>query len=105
MNNKRKFLNILDISSFVSLVIATILVVVFEFTGNTTVLKISVYMYEVCVLMLLVFVASKIYFVYKKEETKDEIFVLTKKQKVWLFVRFALTLLLFCLITVIIFYI
>ena len=99
--DRKKFLSVLDYASFVSLILATILVVVFEFTGTLNVLKASIYVYDACALMLIVFAVSKIVFVYKKEEVKDEIFVLTKSQKVWLFVRMILSCLLFGLITTI----
>ena len=105
MDNKKKILRIFDITSFVSLIAATILVLIFEFGGSVTILQVSMYLYGVCALALLAFSASKIAFVYKKEETKDEMFILTKSQKAWLFVRTALSVLLFCLITVIIVYI
>lgn len=98
---KENILKILDIASFVTLIVATILVVVFELTGNMFVMKFGIYMYEVCLLLLLVFTALRIFFVYKKEENKDETFVLSKSQKVWLFVRLALIIVAFCITSII----
>ena len=48
--NKKDILKTLDISSFVSAIIATVLVLIFQFTGNVLVMKYSVIMYVVCFL-------------------------------------------------------
>lgn len=99
--NRKNILSILDIASFVCLIVATVLVFVFEGTGTESVLKAALYMFEVCLLVLLAFSVMRIIFVFKKEDNKDSEFVLSKKEKIWLFVRLGLSLIAFCVTSVI----
>lgn len=100
MKNKTKFLDFLDFEGFVSLIIATVLVIVFEFVGKVAILTVSVCFYELCAICYLIFCICKICFAYKKEENKDENLVLSKKQIGWLFGKLALSIILLCWVTV-----
>lgn len=99
--NKKEVLKVIDIASFVAAAIATILVLIFEFTGVVTVLKVGIYMYEVCLLALIVFCGVRMFYAYRKKEEVEDILNLSKKQKIFLIVKFILALIAFSLTTVI----
>lgn len=64
---KKDILKTLDLASFISAVVAIILVLVFEFTGNALVMKYSLVMYAVCFLSLVVVLSFKVYFAFSKK--------------------------------------
>lgn len=64
---KKDILKTLDIASFISAVVAIILVLVFEITGNALVMKYSLVMYAVCFLSLVVVLSFKVYFAFSKK--------------------------------------
>ena len=98
---KKEFFRIYDLVSYLVLIIATIAIIIFQFTGNIVHLKVGIFIFEIAVLLLTVFLGIKIFFVFKKEDNKDELFVLTKGQKIWLIIKFAISLIMFCWITII----
>ena len=70
--NKKDLLKTLDIASFVSAVIATVLVLAFEFSGKYILMKYAIVMYAVCFLTLSVMLGISVYDKFKKQETKDK---------------------------------
>lgn len=66
--NKKEVIKTLDISSFVSAVIATLLVLIFEFTGEYMVMKVSIVMYAACFLILITMLSIKVYNTFRKKE-------------------------------------
>ena len=85
---KKDMLKTLDYSSYFSLIVASVLVLLYEFVGQPILMKIAVVLYGAAFLILAVFCAFKL--VYMKKETKenDELLVdKTKESKPWLIVR------------------
>lgn len=87
---KKDIIKTLDIASFISAVIAIILVVIFEISGNALVMKYSLVMYAVCFLALVAVLSFKVYFAFSKkyqaEMTNDDSvldFSKDKKNKVY----------------------
>ena len=70
--NKKDILKTLDIATFVSAIVATVLVLIFQFTGNVLVMKYSVVMYTVCFLILTIVLSFKVYFAFSKKEQIEE---------------------------------
>lgn len=104
--SKKDFLKILDISSFVALVIATILAVIFQFGGSATIIKVAVVMYSVSFLIMTAFYALQTYFAYAKTmENETQIVNLNKKQKGYLITKLVLCSIvsIFTLVLVIVF--
>ncbi len=69
--NKKDILKTLDISSFVSAIIATVLVLIFQFTGSVAVMKYSIIMYTVCFLILTVVLSIKVYITFSKKHQAE----------------------------------
>ena len=69
--NKKEVIKTLDISSFVSAVIATLLVLIFEFTGEYMVMKVSIVMYAACFLILITMLSIRVYNTFKKKEVVE----------------------------------
>ena len=99
--NKKEIIKILDIASFAALAIATILVVIFQFTGEYMVMKFSIVLYAVCFLILSVMLGFKVYSLFQNntkeastEENQDENKP-TKKQKALAILCFVLAILAF----------
>lgn len=65
--NKKDILKTLDIASFVSAIVATILVLIFQFTGNVLIMKYSIVMYVVCFFMLTIVLSIKVYMTFSKK--------------------------------------
>lgn len=104
--SKKEFLKILDISSFVALVIATILAVIFQFGGSVTIIKIATIMYAVSFLIMTAFYAIQTYFAFKQTMENDALIVnLNKKQKGYLITKLVLCSIvsIFTLVIVIVF--
>ena len=70
--NKKDIIKTLDIASFVSAVIATILVLAFEFVGKYILMKYAIVMYAVCFLTLSVMLGINVYDKFKKQEINAE---------------------------------
>lgn len=89
---KKDILKTLDIASLVSIFIATVLVIVYQFTASYQVIRFSIVMYTASFFILTVFYAIKTYFVFAKtQEDGVEIFSLTKKEKGFLIAKLALS--------------
>lgn len=94
--NKKEMLKTFDLAGFVSLVIATILVLIFQFTGNIQVVKMSLVMYAVAFFILTVFFALKTYFGFAKTKQNNELIVnLEDKQKGWMIAKLVLSVIVF----------
>ena len=63
----KDILKTLDIASFVSAIVATILVLIFQFTGNVLTMKYSIVMYVVCFFMLTIVLSIKVYMTFSKK--------------------------------------
>ena len=70
--NKKDIIKTLDIASFVSAIIATILVLAFEFAGKYILMKYAIVMYAVCFLTLTVMLAINIHTIFSKKQTAEE---------------------------------
>lgn len=100
---RRNLLKYLDYASYIALLVATVLVVVFEISGNMSYFKFGLYVYEACFSMLIIFTAIRIYSVFKKNASaEDATFAISTKQKVVLFIKLFLILVGFCLTTLMI---
>lgn len=69
--NKKEIIKTLDIASFVSAVIATLLVLIFQFTGEYMVMKASIVMYAACFLLLITLLSLRVYSVFSNKEKSD----------------------------------
>ncbi len=70
--NKKDIVKTLDIASFVAAVVATILVLIFQFTGSVSVMKYSIIMYVVCFMMLTIVLSFKVYFAFSNKHQAEE---------------------------------
>ena len=94
--SKKNMLKTLDAGSYFSLILASILLLIYEFVGEILVMRFSVIFYGAAFLMLVVLCVLKL--IYMKNETKenDEILVdKTTESKPWLYVRLVLTAIFF----------
>ena len=64
--NKKEFLRTLDLASFVAIVLATIMVLVFQFVGDYVVIKVAVIMYAASFAIMTLFYALKLGYNIKK---------------------------------------
>ncbi len=93
--NKKEILKVFDLSSLVSLLIATILVIIFQFTGNSLVVRYALVLYTSSFLLLTVFLSIKTIFCFKNIKIDENEAELTKKEKIFLCVKLALAAMLF----------
>ncbi len=93
--NKKEILKVFDLSSLVALAVATVLVFIFQFTGNSLVVRYALVLYTASFLLLTVFLAVKTVFCFKKIKLDEDEADYTKKQKIFLCVKLALALVLF----------
>lgn len=94
--NKKELLKTLDLAGFVSIIVATILVLIFQFTGSSSVVKVALVMYSASFLIMTTLFALKTYFVYKKTELDGKImFELDKKQRAFLITKLVLCFIIF----------
>ncbi len=93
--NKKELFKIFDLASFISLIIATISVIIFEIIGTYFYIKFALIMYTAALLTLSVLFAMKLYFSTKKDENKDEMFVLDKKQLGLLIAKLVISVIVF----------
>ena len=100
--SKKDILKTLDLASLISIVIATILVVVFEFVGSYSVIKFAIVMYTAAFLILVVFYSLKLYFSCAgTEENGEKIIEQTKKEKGFLIAKLVLGAIAFALTLVV----
>lgn len=76
MKNKT-ILKVIDLSSYLLLIVGAIFIVAFEFSGKMVFLKVSTLLY---ILGLLIFIGFEIYRIYLKKKSGDENVKFTKKQ-------------------------
>jgi hypothetical protein len=69
--SKKDILKTLDISTFVSATIATVLVSIFQFTGSVAVMKYAIIMYTVCFLILTIVLSIKVYMTFSKKQLTE----------------------------------
>ena len=69
--SKKEIIKTLDIASFISVIVATILVLIFEFTGEYLVMKYSIIMYDVTFLTLVVVLAFRVHNVFLNQTQKE----------------------------------
>ncbi len=95
---KDEILKFLDIATFALIIIATVLVVIFEFVGGYGFMKCSVVLYFVGLLLLTVLLSIRIYYAFGKNKvngtvlnentsesnTKSNVDEMSKKQKIGL---------------------
>lgn len=93
--NKKEVLKIFDLSSLISLAIATVLVFVFQFTGNSLVVRYALILYTAAFLLLTIFLSLKAIFCLKKIKIEEDEKELSKKDKIFLFVKLGLSFVLF----------
>ena len=101
---RKEILKVLDYVSYIALLVATVLIIVFEVTANLLFYRLGLYMYEVCFLVLIVFTVLRIFTVFKKGANQDEEIALSKGQKAFLIVKLVLTLIGFCLTSAMLIY-
>lgn len=99
--NKKEIIKIFDLASFISVIIATVLVVVFEIDGKVLELNFALIMYDATALMLVVMFALKTAFSSKPKDTDDEMFKLSRKQMGYLITKLVLSILIFLLILIV----
>ena len=86
--SKKNMLKTLDLSSYFSLILASILVLIYEFVGEILVMRFSVILYGAAFLMLVVLCVLKLIFMKNETKENDEILVdKTTESKPWLYVR------------------
>lgn len=94
--NKKDILKVLDISSLVTLLVATGLAVLFEFTGKSLIMKYSIIFWTAGFLIAIVFYSLKLGFsAQKKADGEPGPFELEKSEKVGLIVKIVLVSLAF----------
>lgn len=79
--NKKDVLKILDISSLVSIVLATLLVVIFEFTGQSLLVKYAIVLYLTSFLIAIVYFSLQLVFTSKKYNLTESSDLETQKIK------------------------
>ena len=90
--NKQNLLLFLDKVSYLAIINATIFVVLFQFLSAPIFVYVSMFSYLVAFLMSILFCVFRIY--YAKTNT-EEIYAITKKQKIWLIAKIILSFVLF----------
>ena len=99
--NKKEVIKIFDLASFIAVIIATVLVVVFEIDGKALEINLALVMYDATALMLSVMFSLRLAFSVKSQDTDDELFKLSRKQMGGLITKLVLSILLFLLILIV----
>ena len=79
---KKDIIKTIDIASFTAAIVATILVLIFQFTGENLVMKFSIVFYEVCFLALAVVFGFKVYDTFAKKSNDENKEPVSKKDKI-----------------------
>lgn len=96
--NKKNILKTIDNSAYVSLLAGAILVLVFEFTAVTILLKLAIILFGASFLMLSVLCGMKLYYLINQVKEGDKLLVdQAKESKPWLIVRLVISVILFVL--------
>lgn len=93
--NKKEILKVFDLSSLVSLAVATVLVFIFQFTGNSLTIKYALVLYTSAFLLLSIFLVIKTIFCFKKIKIDEDEVELSKKDTIYLCIKLALSVVLF----------
>lgn len=87
--SKKEILKTLDIATYIAAIAATVLVLIFQFTGAYLVMKFAIVMYAVCFMALVILLAISVYDKFAKnkkqdneESKKEEVNPVTKKDKI-----------------------
>ena len=101
--NKKDFLRTLDLASFVAIVIATILVFVFQLNGVYMVVKFSIIMYAASFALMSMFYTLTLVFNLKQTMQNDELVVdnMNKKQRATLIAKMVFSIIA-CVLTLVI---
>lgn len=98
---KKDILKALDNASYISIISASMLVLIFEFTAVLFLLKLSIILFGASFLMLGVLCGLKLYLMKNEIKENDELLVdKTKESKPWIIVRLILSAILFVLMVV-----
>lgn len=98
---KKDILKALDNASYISIISASMLVLIFEFTAVLFLLKLSIILFGASFLMLCVLCGLKLYLMRKEIKENDELLVdKAKESKPWIIVRLVLSAILFVLMVV-----
>ena len=102
--NKKDFLRTLDLASFVAIVIATILVFIFQLNGEYMVIKFSIIMYTASFALMALFYTLTLVYNLKKATQNDELVVdvMNKKQRALLIAKMVFSIIAFVLTLVIV---
>ena len=96
--SKKELLNILDVSSYFSLITAAILELIFQITGILSVFRLAVILTAAAFLILCVLCSMKIFHMKKQTIENEELLVDKNKENiVWLIVRLVFSAILFAL--------
>ena len=98
---KKEILKVLDIAAVVSIAIATLLMFIFQFTGDLMLVKYSLVMYVASFMMLIVFYSLKVAFAYMPSLKDDADFSADKKQKAMLITKLTLSAITFVIALII----
>lgn len=99
--SKKNLLKTLDMASYTSMIIAAIMVVIFEFTSTLVVFRLSIVLFAAAFLILCVLNAMKLYFMKNETKEDDELLVdKTKEKKSWLITKLVLSACCFVLMIV-----
>ena len=99
--NKKNLLKALDSSSYVSVLVAAVLILIFEFTASLILLKLAIILFGASFLMLIVLCSMKLYYMETEIKEGEELLVdKTKESKAWLIVRLCFAVVLFVLMIV-----
>ncbi len=80
--DKFKLLKIFDTACFVAGAFGVVCVLLFEFFGINFAMTLAIMSYVITFLAFAIFLGLKLFFAFKKEEQKDEIFLMSTKKKV-----------------------
>ena len=102
--NKKDFLKTLDIASFVAIVIATILVFIFQFNGEYMVVKFAIIMYTASFALMATYYSITLFYNLKKTTQNNELVVedMNKKQRAFLITKSVLSAIAFIFTLVIV---
>ena len=102
--NKKDFLKTLDIASFVAIVIATILVFIFQFNGEYLVVKFAIITYSSSFALMATYYGLTLAYNLKKTTQNNELVVedMNKKQRAFLITKTVLSAIAFVFTLVIV---
>jgi len=85
---KKNMLKSLDAGSYFSLIIASVLVLLYEFIGEILIMRFSIILFGAAFLILCVLSTMKLVFMKNETKENDELLVdKTKEKKSWIIVR------------------